>query len=132
MVPADYLSECLLQKSYLRGEMIIDSLTSHIGISDDEFEDLLAEGKFSKIRSWYKNLGLRVLIHRNHSITCIDLTRHFLLCNEHTSQDTISLGKIFVLVEFDVQVVAGWRYQVEIIFAWMRDIDLVRSLSRGW
>ena len=39
--------------------------------------------------------------------------RHSLLCNRHTYQDTRSLGKIPVLLGFDVQVVAGWRSQAE-------------------
>ena len=38
----------------------IGSLASHLGILDDEFEELLAVGKLSKVRSWYKKLGLRV------------------------------------------------------------------------
>ena len=38
----------------------ICSLVSHLGILDDEFEELLAVGNLSKIRSWYNNLGLRV------------------------------------------------------------------------
>ena len=49
----------------------IGSLSSHIGILDDEFEELLATGKLSKCWSWYKMMGIRVKKHRYHSINCI-------------------------------------------------------------
>ena len=69
----DYSSEYLFAKIIFGGGGggRIGSLASHIGILDDEFEEILAAGKLSKIQSWYKNLGLLVQTHRNHSITWI-------------------------------------------------------------
>ena len=51
----------------------IGSLASHLGVLDDEFEELLAAGKLSKVRSWYKKLGMRVQTHRDNSITWIQV-----------------------------------------------------------
>ena len=48
---------------------IIGSLASHIGILDDEFEDILDACKLSKVWYWYKYMGLHVQTHRYHSIT---------------------------------------------------------------
>ena len=55
----------------------IGSLASHLGILDDEFEEILAAGKLSKIRSWYKNLGMRVKVHEYNSITWIYFEKAF-------------------------------------------------------
>ena len=61
-----------LQKPSLgRKKRRIGSLVSHIGILDDEFEEILAAGKQIKVCSWYNNLGVCVKTHRDHSITCI-------------------------------------------------------------
>ena len=67
---------------------IIGSLSSQLGILDDEFDAILDAGKLSKIRYWYKKLGMRVQTHRDHSITWIYFDKAFLLCNGKTSQDT--------------------------------------------
>ena len=56
---------------------IIGSLASHLGISDNEFGELLAAGKLSKFWSCYKNLGLRVKTHRYHYITWIAFDEAF-------------------------------------------------------
>ena len=71
MLPADYLSKYVFQKSYfgIRKKEIIGSLASHIGILDDEFEDIFDACKLSKFWSWYKDMGLHVQTHRYHSIT---------------------------------------------------------------
>ena len=64
VVPAYYLSEYVLQTSSLgREKKRICSLTSHLGILDDEFDELLAAEKLSKVRSWNKKLGLCKQIH---------------------------------------------------------------------
>ena len=56
----------------MRGEgKRIGSLASHIGVLDDEFEELLDAGKISKIRSWYNNLVLHVQTHRFHPMNWI-------------------------------------------------------------
>ena len=74
----DYLSEYLLQKSSLISEIrIICSLALHLGILDDEFEEILVAEKISKVRSWYKNLGMRIQTHRYHYITWIDFDKTF-------------------------------------------------------
>ena len=52
--------------------MRVSSLASHLGILDYEFEELLASGKISKIRSWCKKLGLHVQANRYQYITWID------------------------------------------------------------
>ena len=44
---------------------IICLLASHLGILDDDFEELLAAGKLSKVRSWYKKMGLSVQTERS-------------------------------------------------------------------
>ena len=54
-----------------REKEIIGSLASHLGILDNDFEELLDAGKLSKVRSWYNKTGLRVQTHRYHSITWI-------------------------------------------------------------
>ena len=78
VVPAHLLSEHVLQKSSLGRKMkIIGSLASHLGISDNEFGELLAAGKLSKFWSCYKNLGLRVKKHRDNYITWIDFDEAF-------------------------------------------------------
>ena len=110
----------------------MSSLASHLGILDDEFEELLAAGKLSKIRPWYNNLWLRVQTHRYNYIPWIDLDDAFApLQWAHLPRHQI-IGGIPVLLGFSVQVVARWRSQVERRFDWMQDIDLVSSLSRGW
>ena len=50
---------------------VIVSLASHLGILDDEFDEILVAEKLSKLRSQYNNLGVRMQIHRYHSITWI-------------------------------------------------------------
>ena len=55
----------------MRRKKRIGSLASHLGILDDEFEEVLASGKLSKIWSWYKKLRLCVQTHRDYSITWI-------------------------------------------------------------
>ena len=55
----------------------IGSLASHLRILDDEFEELLAEGKISEVWYWYKNMGLRVQRHTDHSINWIDFEEAF-------------------------------------------------------
>ena len=57
----------------------IGSLASHLGILDDEFEEILDVGKLSKIRYWYNKLGLHVQTHRDHSITWIAFDEEFAL-----------------------------------------------------
>ena len=59
------------------GEKKIGSLASHLGILDDEFEELLAAGKVIKICSWYNNLVMCVQTHRDHSITWISFDEAF-------------------------------------------------------
>ena len=54
------------------GKKKIGSLKSHLGILDDEFEELLAAEKLGKFRSWYKKMGMFVQTYRYHSITWID------------------------------------------------------------
>ena len=50
VVPEYYSSKYVLRKSSLgHGGKIIGSLASHIGILDDEFEEILAAGKLNKI-----------------------------------------------------------------------------------
>ena len=44
---------------------------------DDEFEELLAEGKLIEIWSWYNNLGLILKTHRDHYITWITFDEAF-------------------------------------------------------
>ena len=60
-------------KNYLWGGEgnIIGSLVSHPGILDDEFEELLAAEKLSKIWSWYNKLVMHVQTHIYHYITWI-------------------------------------------------------------
>ena len=53
------------------GGNIIGSLVSHLGILDDEFEEIIAVGKISKVWSWYKKMGMSVQTHRYCSITWI-------------------------------------------------------------
>ena len=61
-----------LRKSSLgKKKKIIGSLASNIGILDNEFEELLASAKISKVWYWYKNMGMRVISHRYNSITWI-------------------------------------------------------------
>ena len=55
----------------------IGSLASHIGVLDDEFEELLAAGKLSKVRSWYKNPGMCVQTHIDHYITWVAFDEAF-------------------------------------------------------
>ena len=98
---------------------------------NDDLEELLSAGKLSKVRSWYKKTGLRVQTHRDNSIPGLIFTRHLLLCNENTYHDTILFGEIPLLLGFSFQLVAGWRSQLDRIFAWMRYINLVISMSRG-
>ena len=97
----------------------IGSLASHLGILDDEFEEILTAGNLSKIWSWYNNLGLRVQTHRYHSIIWIDFDHSFATLKwSHIPRHQIN-GEIPVLVGFVGQLVAGWRSQVERRFAWM-------------
>ena len=78
VVPTDYSSEYLLQKSSLgREKKRIGSLASHLGILDDEFEDIFAAGKISKVWSCYKKLGLCEQTHRYHYITWIHFDKAF-------------------------------------------------------
>ena len=55
----------------------IGSLASHLGILDDEFEGLISVEKLSKVRSWYKNIGMYVQKYRDHSITWISFDEAF-------------------------------------------------------
>ena len=71
--PNIYCEKCLWGKE----RNIIGSLESHIGILDDEFEEILAAGKLSKICSWYNNLGLHVQTHKYNSITWINFDKEF-------------------------------------------------------
>ena len=48
------IKHCLGGKQKIR----IGVLVSNLGVLDDEFEVSLAAGKLSKVRSWYKKLGL--------------------------------------------------------------------------
>ena len=57
--------------------MIIGSLALHLGISDDEFEELFPAGKLSKVQYWYKKMRLRVQKHRDNYITCIAFDKTF-------------------------------------------------------
>ena len=51
----------MLRKSSLgKLKKRIVSLTSNLGILDDEFEELLAAGKLIKVWSWYNKLVMRV------------------------------------------------------------------------
>ena len=130
----DYSSKYLLRKLSLGGgrRNRIGSLSSHIGMLDDDLEELLAAGKLRKIWSWYNKMGLRLQKHRDHSITCIDFDEAFNNFQwAHLPRHHI-IGEIPVLFGFAVHVLAGWRYQAEKGLAWMQDIDLVSSLSRGW
>ena len=78
VVPADYASECVLQKSSLGWKKKrIGLLASHLGILDDEFEDIHAAGKKIKVRSWYNNLGLSLKPRRYHSINWISFDEAF-------------------------------------------------------
>ena len=79
VVPVDYSSEYVFAKIIFgkRGKKRIGSLASHIGILDDEFEEILAAGKLSKICSWYNNLGLHVQTHKYNSITWINFDKEF-------------------------------------------------------
>ena len=83
VVTADYLFKYVFRKNHLweKKKNRIGSLESHLVILDDEFEELIDVGKLSKVRSWYKNMGLRVKTHRYHSIPRFILTSHSLLCN---------------------------------------------------
>ena len=40
--------------------MIIGPLLSHLMVLDDEFEEFLSTGNLSKVRSWFKNMGMYV------------------------------------------------------------------------
>ena len=71
LVPVDYSSEYVLQKSFFGGGGRIGSLVSHLGILYDDFEKLIAAGKLIKVCSWYNNLRMCVKTHRYHSITWI-------------------------------------------------------------
>ena len=62
---------CIAKIIFGKKKKRIGSLASHLGILDDEFEELLAAGKLSKLWSWYNNLGLRVQTHRDNSINWI-------------------------------------------------------------
>ena len=55
----------------------IGSLASHIGILDDEFEELLDAGNLNKVQYLYKNMGLSVQTQRDHSITWIGFDEAF-------------------------------------------------------
>ena len=55
----------------------IGSLASYLGILDDEFEELIASGKLSKVWYWYKKLGLGAKTHRYHSITWLAFEKAF-------------------------------------------------------
>ena len=57
-------------KNYI-WEIFFGSLASPLGIFDDEFEELLAAGKLSKICSWYNKLGMCVQTHRYNYIKWI-------------------------------------------------------------
>ena len=72
MFLVDYSSKYVLQKYSLgRKKKRIYLLASHLGILDDEFEDLLDAGKLSKVWSWYKKLGMHVKTHGYHYITWV-------------------------------------------------------------
>ena len=78
VVSADYSSKYILQKSSLgRRKKSIGSLTSHIGILNEEFGELLAAEKLSKVWYWYKKLVMHVQTHRDHSIPWIDFDEAF-------------------------------------------------------
>ena len=76
VVPADYSSKYVLQKSSLEKKRI-GSFASHRGILDGEFEELLATGKLIKVHYWYKKMGIHVHINRDHSITWISFDEEF-------------------------------------------------------
>ena len=60
VVPGDYSSKYVLQKSSLEGgKKKIGSLESHIGVLDDKFEKLIAAGKLRKIWSRYNKRVVR-------------------------------------------------------------------------
>ena len=40
--------------------IITGPLLSHIRVLDDNFEEFLAAGKISKVRSWFKNMAIHV------------------------------------------------------------------------
>ena len=78
VVPADYLSEYVLKNNLWEEEnKIIGSLASHLGILYDEFDDILAARKLSKVQSWQNNLGLSVQTNKDHYITWIALYKAF-------------------------------------------------------
>ena len=68
---------CIAKIIFGKKKSRIGSLASHLGIFDDEFEELLDAGNLSKHRSWYKKLGMRLKTHRYHSITWIDFDGEF-------------------------------------------------------
>ena len=59
------IKHCLGGKQNIR----IGVLVPNLGVLDDEFEVFLVAGKLSKVRSWYKNLGLHVQTNRYNVIT---------------------------------------------------------------
>ena len=83
-----------LQKSSLgRGKKRVGSLASHLGVLDDDFEEIIAAGKISKVQSWYNNMGLHVQTYRDHSITWIYFDEAFDLSQwEHLPRNQIIWG----------------------------------------
>ena len=123
-------------KKLWRKRKRIGSLASHLGILDDDFEELLDSGKLSKFRSWYKKLGLRVQTLRDHSITWIDfdkaltifqwshLLRHQIIC-QNTRPDWVyrpTCGWVEILGREKIRLDA--RY-------WSRDILIKRLVERS-
>ena len=49
VINADYSSKYVFAKIIFGKKKIIDSLASNIGILNDDFEELLAAGKLSKV-----------------------------------------------------------------------------------
>ena len=49
---------CIAKIIFGKKKERIGSLASHLGILDDEFEDILAKRRLSKFWSWYKKLGM--------------------------------------------------------------------------
>ena len=83
-----------LKKSYLgRKKKRVGSLASHLGVLDDDFEEIIAAGKISKVQSWYNNMGLHVQTYRDHSITWIYFDEAFDLSQwEHLPRNQIIWG----------------------------------------
>ena len=73
-----------------------------------------------------------VQTHRGHSITRIVFDEAFAPLKWEPLTSNQIIGEIPVLIGFVIELVAGWRSQMERIFTWMQDIDLASPLSRVW